>query len=80
MEEEKTVDPIFKKGFEHGYWLQRGNSPELQKLMQDATKHEGYYNGLKAGSKEAEREIFLDKLQKQKVITQEQKPKGPKLR
>ncbi|WP_118974077.1 hypothetical protein [Taibaiella koreensis] len=77
MEEEKTVDPIFKKGFEHGYWLRRGNSPELNDLIQRAANHKGYYTGLKAGSKEAEREMFLDKLQKQKA-DKEQKPKGPK--
>lgn len=60
MEEEKTVDPIFKKGFEHGYWLQRGDSKELRELMHKAGKHEGYYSGLKAGRDEAIREQVRD--------------------
>lgn len=60
MEEEKTVDPVFKKGFEHGYWLQRGNSKELQQLMRNNARHEGYYSGLTAGRDEAIREQVRD--------------------
>ena len=48
----ENVDPVYKKGFEHGYWLQRGNSPAL-KEMHDTSKHDGYTAGLKAGSREA---------------------------
>lgn len=60
--EDQTVDPVYKKGFEQGYWLQRGNSVDLPDLMKKAEGHSVYSNGLKAGSKEAAREQFKEQL------------------
>ena len=63
MEEELQIDPVYKKGFEHGYWLRRGDSQELKALIDRAKNHEGYHSGLKAVQKEAERELFLEEIQ-----------------
>lgn len=60
--EEENVDPVYKKGFEHGYWLQRGNSKDLPQLMENSASNAGYSNGLKAGSREAAREQFKEQL------------------
>lgn len=62
MSEETKVDPIYKKGFEHGYWLQRGNSKDLDGII-DRSNQEQYKSGLKAGKKEAIREKVRTRLQ-----------------
>ncbi|MBS1780456.1 MAG: hypothetical protein JST70_14090 [Bacteroidetes bacterium] len=59
---EETVDPIYKKGFEHGYWLQRGNSKDLDGII-ERSNYGQYKSGLKAGKKEAVREAVRARLQ-----------------
>jgi hypothetical protein len=51
QEEILNVDPVYKKGFKHGYWLKRGNSPELQGII-DRSNYAQYKSGLIAGQKE----------------------------
>ncbi len=53
--DDETIDPNYKKGFEHGYWLRRGNSEELDEII-NRSKDTKYSSGLKAGRKEATRE------------------------
>lgn len=68
MEQEKeqeTVDPIYMKGFEHGYWLRRGDSKELDNVINGSKNHVGYQSGLIAGKKEAEREKTKERLNSQ---------------
>lgn len=62
MSEETTVDPIYKKGFEHGYWLQRGDSKDLDGIIQ-RSNHDQYKSGLVAGKKEAVREKVRERFQ-----------------
>ncbi len=64
MEEITKVDPIYTRGFEHGYWLQRGNSKDLDAVLESSKGDETYHNGLKAGRKEAERETIRKRLQR----------------
>lgn len=61
MSEETTVDPIYKKGFENGYWLKRGDSKDLDGIIKRA-KQEQYKSGLIAGKKEANREQVREQL------------------
>ncbi|HEY1009973.1 MAG TPA: hypothetical protein VGE24_04390 [Emticicia sp.] len=51
---------IYTKGFEHGYWLQRGDSKELDEIIK-RSNHERYKSGLVAGKKEAVRERVRDR-------------------
>jgi hypothetical protein len=62
MEEQTQIDPVYKKGFEHGYWLRKGESTELDGLI-ERSKHDGYKGGLQAGKKEADREQVRSRLQ-----------------
>lgn len=57
------IDPIYKKGFEHGYWLKRGDSKDLDGVIEGSKNHGNYHSGLKAGKKEAERETVRQRLQ-----------------
>jgi hypothetical protein len=66
---EEAIDPIYKKGFEHGYWLKRGESPELRdliiRLSKSDDKSEGasnYYKGIVAGEAEAKKELLKAKI------------------
>lgn len=61
MSEETTVDPIYKKGFEHGYWLRRGDSKDLDGIIKRSNL-EQYKSGLIAGKKEATREQVREQL------------------
>lgn len=61
MSEETTVDPLYKKGFDHGYWLKRGDSKDLDGII-ERSKLEQYKSGLIAGKKEAVREKVRDEL------------------
>lgn len=61
MEDNNKLD-IYIKGFEHGYWLKRGNSEELDAII-ERSNHPYYKNGLVAGKKEAIRESVRDRLQ-----------------
>jgi len=61
MNEETIVDPIYKRGFEHGYWLQRGNSKDLDGII-NRSNQEQYKSGFKAGKKEAVREQVRERL------------------
>lgn len=60
--ESEEVDPVYKKGFEHGYWLKRGDSKDLDGVISGSKNHAPYHNGLKAGKKEAEREQVRQRL------------------
>lgn len=53
----------FIKGYEQGYWLMRGNRPELPAIMERAQEKPTYAHGLKSGAKEAEREKVRERLQ-----------------
>jgi len=57
------IDPIYKKGFEHGYWLQRGDSKDLDSVIEGSKNHPPYHKGLRAGRKEAEREVIRQRMQ-----------------
>lgn len=63
MEDEK-VDEVYKKGFEHGYWLQYSKSAEFEKAMRSSAEHAGYGEGLKAGANEATRQQFREQMSK----------------
>lgn len=52
---DEKIDPIYKKGFEHGYWLKRGDCAELDDII-ERNKKWNYGTGLKAGKREAMRE------------------------
>jgi len=71
-----AVDPVYKKGFEHGYWLQRANSPDLDALIKGAAKHEEYYSGLRSGRQEAQRELFRDEMEQIEKDLEKDKDKG----
>lgn len=58
---DEHVDPHYKKGFEHGYWLKKGNSPELDGIIK-RNNHAQYGAGLKNGKAEATREMTLQRL------------------
>lgn len=60
---DEQLPPLYKKGFEHGYWLCRGNSKDLDDVINGAKNHKEYHSGLKAGRKEAIRESVRDRLQ-----------------
>lgn len=75
MEQEK-IDPVYKKGFEHGYWMQRADNLALKQVMTAQVKNADYFDGLKAGGKEAMREQFKDRMNKSK---QQSKDKGKDL-
>lgn len=62
MEQEK-VDINYKRGFEHGYWLKRGESQELDEIIK-RSKDTQYSSGLKAGKKEATREQVRERMQR----------------
>ena len=76
MDEQEKVDPIYKKGFEQGYWLQRGNSPDLSKALQQAGKNSSYVNGMKAGQKEATREQFKSRMAQAKDRSAKDRDRG----
>lgn len=59
--EEQKIDPEYINGFEHGYWLQRGGSKELDGII-ERSKQEHYKSGLKAGKKQATREKVRERL------------------
>lgn len=69
------IDPVYKKGFEHGYWLQRGGSKDLDKIIEGSQSHTGYHGGLKAGKKEAQREKVRERL-KSNLEQSNQRDKG----
>lgn len=73
---EEKVDPVYKKGFEHGYWLERGNYEGMRDLMQRSAKHEGYYSGLQAGQKEAVREKVRERFNQMDKQKEQDKDKG----
>lgn len=58
---DENVDPYYKKGFEHGYWLKKWKSPELNGIMK-RNKHAQYGAGLRDGSKEAAREYVRERI------------------
>ena len=71
------IDPKFKKGFEHGYWLKRGNSKDLDAIMERAKKDSPqYHSGLKAGQMEAQREAFRDRMKEADKERGKDKDKG----
>lgn len=63
------IDPNYKKGFEHGYWLKRGDSEDLDPII-ERSKPTQYKSGLVAGKKEAEREKVRNRLQGNKDQSQ----------
>lgn len=73
----ENVDPIYKKGFEHGYWLQKGGSKEIDKAIEGSKNHEGYSSGLIAGRSEANREKVRDRLND--IHSNKSKDKGPEM-
>lgn len=53
---DEKVDPLYKKGFEIAYWLERGDNPQLKHIMESNANGNAYDKGLRAGKREAERE------------------------
>ncbi len=77
----EPVDPLYKNGFEHGYWLKKGDSPDLrdmtQRVAKSAHKSDGatnYYNGICDGTKQADKEKLLARIEQQFGTN---KPKEP---
>lgn len=66
---EQKIDPEYINGFEHGYWLQRGNSKELDGIIA-RSQQENYKSGLKAGKKQATREKTRERLKDNKDQSQ----------
>jgi hypothetical protein len=64
MEEQQKIDPRYISGFEHGYWLQKGNSKDIDAITQRAGTQPEYQSGMKAGRKEAQREKVRERLQR----------------
>lgn len=58
--------PQFIKGYEQGYWLQRGNRQELNDIITRAQTRPTYQYGLKSGAKEAEREKVREQFKNNK--------------
>lgn len=75
-QDDQKVDPVYKKGFEHGYWLRKWNSPELDKVMHGSRNHAGYSGGLKAGSNEAIREQVKERMDKTEQDLSKDKGRG----
>lgn len=67
--EEQKIDSEYINGFEHGYWLQRGNSKELDNII-ERSEQEQYKSGLKAGKKQATREKTRERLNDSKDQSQ----------
>ena len=61
-EQEQKIDPKYINGFEHGYWLQKGNSKDIDAITQRAGTQPEYQSGMKAGRKEAQREQFRQRM------------------
>jgi len=61
-EQEQKIDPKYINGFEHGYWLQKGNNKDIDAILESSKGNEAYYNGLKTGQKEAQREQFRQRM------------------
>ncbi len=53
---DEKVDPLYKKGFEIAYWLERGDNPLLKHIMEANANGNAYDKGLHAGQREADRE------------------------
>lgn len=62
---DEKIDPIYKKGVEHGYWLRRGESTELDDIINRSKNHTGYQTGLIDGKREADREKIKERLNEQ---------------
>lgn len=77
--EEETVNPEYQKGFEHGYWLQRSESSQLDELMEQSKSHKKYYSGLKGGQSEAQREKFREQMKNAENDKQKDKDRGIEL-
>lgn len=70
----EKVDQQYKDGFESGYWLAKGNHPQLSQIMQNKNADPKFLDGMKAGQKELQREKVREEL-KQIDVTRE-KNKG----
>jgi hypothetical protein len=62
---DEKIDPYYKKGVEHGYWLRRGESTELDDIINRSKNHVGYQTGLIHGKREADREKVKERLNEQ---------------
>ena len=71
---DQSIDPVYKKGFEHGFWLKRGDYKELDDLIERSKRNENYHSGLVGGKAEAEREKIREQLKAMK--TRPSKDKG----
>jgi len=60
--EQEHINPVYKKGFEHGYWLQRGGRLDQTGTADTGQKETDYSRGFLAGSREAAREQFKNQL------------------
>lgn len=72
---DENVDPLYKKGFEHGYWLKKGKSPELDGIIK-RNNHAQYGAGLKDGKAEATREQTLEQLKEARKQNELNRDKG----
>lgn len=55
--EDTKVDLTYKRGFEMGYWLERGKYQKLDQFVKSAEIHPEFQKGLKHGRKEVSREV-----------------------
>lgn len=62
--EEGKVDPQYKMGFNHGYWIEKGEPKTLVEMLERSPNKEGiYHQALLAGKKEAQREKVRNRIQ-----------------
>ena len=65
----KTVDKKYLEGFNIGYWLARGDTPEQKNILNHLVNQQPpgipYTKGLRAGRKQMEQEKMLEQIHAQ---------------
>ncbi len=56
METEEKIDISYKQGFEHGYWLVKGDNKKVNDILKDDKASPSYKKGFDAGRVQAFRE------------------------
>ena len=68
--DEKQKDARFTKGYNEGYLLSRFEPDLLKKITQKSKEYDPRFEGITAGRRAHERELFLEKLQKSRAMQQ----------
>lgn len=72
---DENVDPYYKQGFEQGYWLKKGQNPQLDDIIKRNNPAQ-YTKGLKDGKAEATREQTLERLRETRRQNELNRDKG----